>query len=66
VKTKTLKKTEPTPLDIAIDALVEIAAYDDEGAQRHWRNTGKFTMFDEPGAVQTAREALRKIKRTSL
>lgn len=40
------------------NALYLIAAYTDTGASRHLQETKSYSMFDEPGSVQTAREAL--------
>lgn len=39
-------------------ALREIAAYDDNLANRHLELRGSYSGFDEPASVQTAREAL--------
>lgn len=39
-------------------ALEDIAAFGDEGANLRLANTGSYGAFDEPGSVQTAREAL--------
>lgn len=39
-------------------ALEKIAAYDDTGANARLKATGSYALFDEPGSVQTAREAL--------
>ena len=40
-------------------ALTEIAKYDDEGANARLSISGSYGSFDEPGAVQTAREVLK-------
>lgn len=42
------------------EALQQIAAFDDEGANLILRKRGDYSGFDEPGAVQTAREALNR------
>lgn len=42
------------------EALRQIAALDDEGANLILRKQGDYSGFDEPGAVQTAREALNR------
>lgn len=49
-------------LDTAIGALTKIASFDDSGANYRLRNTGSYSLFDEPGAVQKAREALIEIQ----
>lgn len=38
--------------------LTEIAAFDDEGANRHLENTGSYSRFDEPNAALCARATL--------
>lgn len=40
------------------EAFVGIAAFDDEGANLRLKTTGSYALFDEPGAVQVAREIL--------
>lgn len=40
------------------EALRQIAAFNDEGANVALRKHGSYSGFDEPGAVQVAREAL--------
>jgi hypothetical protein len=50
-------------LEIAIEALERIAAFYDTGANAHLEKTGSYSLFDEPGSVRTAREALLKMKR---
>lgn len=40
------------------EALTQIAAFGDDGANVILRKTGSYSGFDEPGAVQAAREAL--------
>ena len=40
-------------------ALTEIAAFDDVGACQYHDRTGGYAAFDEPGAVETARAALK-------
>lgn len=44
-----------------IDALRSIAAFGDKYASEKLTLTGSYGHFDEPGAVQTAREALAQI-----
>lgn len=39
-------------------ALIEIASFDDEVANRNLGETGSYSSFDEPGSVQIARAAL--------
>ncbi|MDE2097129.1 MAG: hypothetical protein KGL39_07775 [Patescibacteria group bacterium] len=46
---------------VMLAALTEIAAFDDELANRALTARGSYGGFDEPGSVQTAREALVKI-----
>ena len=41
-------------------ALTEIACFDDQGANQRLANTGSYSMFDEPGSVEQAREALKE------
>lgn len=41
-----------------IAALQKIACFDDDGADRHLSATGSYSMFDEPGSVKIARDAL--------
>lgn len=48
-------------LTIARRALEKIAAFDDRGASEYLARTGKYTYFDEPSSVRTARKALRNI-----
>lgn len=43
---------------IFTDALIKISALNDRIAHEHWELTGSYKYFDEPAAVQTAREAL--------
>ena len=45
--------------DVYQKALNEIACWDDESANRVLEARGSYSAFDEPGAVQTAREALK-------
>lgn len=40
------------------EALTELAAFDDKGANERFAKSGSYSNFDEPGAVQCAREAL--------
>ena len=40
-------------------ALTKIAAFDDAGACDFLDKTGSYAAFDEPGAVETARAALK-------
>lgn len=42
------------------EALRKIAAFDDVGASAYLKNHGSYGMFDEPGSVRIAREALDK------
>jgi hypothetical protein len=49
-------------LNIALAALDEIAAWDDEGANAYLAATGRYSAFDEPAAVHAARDALAKIR----
>lgn len=48
-----------TANEIYEDALHEIATFGDTGANTHLAKTGSYGAFDEPNAVETAREALR-------
>lgn len=48
-----------TANEIYEDALHRIAMFDDTGANAKLTRTGSYGSFDEPGSVQTAREALR-------
>lgn len=52
-----------SPLEIMRAALTEIAAFDDRLASESLARHGSYSSFDEPGAVQTAREALAKVQR---
>jgi len=52
----------PADFQIMLDALIEIAAYDDHGANETLKRTGSYSSFDEPGSVETARKALSSIK----
>ena len=45
-----------------VNALRKIAAFGDTGANEHLARTGSYALFDEPGAVQIAREALAKME----
>lgn len=38
------------------------ADFTDEGGSAHLARTGRYSLFDEPGAVQAARELLAKIE----
>ncbi len=49
--------------EIAIAALTEIASFNDQTAQGYLKKTGSYAYFDEPGSVETAREALAEIER---
>jgi len=40
------------------EALTEIAAFNNTGANEHLRRFGTYAMFDEPGSVKIARAAL--------
>lgn len=44
-----------------MDAIAKIAAFDDERANRRLERHRRYDWFDEPNAVQVAREALEKI-----
>jgi hypothetical protein len=46
---------------VLVEALREIAAFDDRGANEHLAKTGSYGAFDEPGAVETARAALAQL-----
>ena len=46
---------------IAVAVLTSMAAFGDKSAQQRLDTYGRYTAFDEPGAVQTSREALAKI-----
>lgn len=46
---------------IAVNALIRLAAFDDETANRTLRNYKSYSLFDEPGAVQLSRETLKLI-----
>lgn len=48
-------------VQIALQALMEIAAYGDARANEHLRATGSYGRFDEPHAVQKARETIDQI-----
>ena len=45
--------------DALREALNEIAAWDDHGGNRGLERDGTYGRFDEPGAVRTARTALK-------
>jgi hypothetical protein len=47
------------------DALVDIACFTDEGANRRLAERGSYSSFDEPGSVQIARAELAKMGVTS-
>ena len=47
--------------EVLLKALRRIASFHDEGANEHLELTGRYSYFDEPGAVQTAREALKDL-----
>lgn len=42
-----------------LEALEEIAAFTDTGANERLEKTGSYSSFDEPSAVETARAALK-------
>lgn len=44
-----------------MEAVAKLAAFDDEAANNELAALGSYSGFDEPVAVQTAREALEKI-----
>lgn len=46
---------------IALDTLIQIAAFRDRFANDYLDRKGSYALFDEPGAVRAAREALKKI-----
>jgi len=48
-------------LDFAL-TLLRIGAFDDTGANEKLERTGSYSRFDEPSAVQAAREALARWK----
>lgn len=48
--------------NMAIDALRKIGAYEDFEASNWLRERGSYSLFDESGSVQIARECLRKLK----
>jgi hypothetical protein len=43
---------------IAVEALTKMAAFNDTAAQQRFDSRGLYSGFDEPGAVETSREAL--------
>lgn len=45
-----------------VEALEQIAAFDDEGANKHLEATGSYSSFDEPSSVRIARSMLSRIK----
>lgn len=47
---------------VLIEALREIAAFDDESANQRLTETGSYSSFDEPGAVRAARTAIATIE----
>lgn len=49
-------------LGLALLALNRIAAFSDSGANERLKITGKYSWFDEPGSVQTARKVLKEIE----
>lgn len=53
--------TDQRKLTIALEALRKLAAFTDESANARFINTKSYASFDKPGAVKTAREALRAI-----
>lgn len=46
----------------AIKALTSMASFNDEHASMHFKHTGSYSGFDEPGSVEEAREALADIE----
>jgi hypothetical protein len=44
-----------------LTALIQIASFDDEGANKRLAITGSYGSFDEPGSVQIARAAIAKV-----
>ena len=59
--TKTDIEALERSVKIALEALMEIAAYGDQGGNARLATTGSYSAFDEPHAVQKAREAIDKI-----
>lgn len=57
---------EITEFQIMMDALIEIAAYDDHGANEALARKGSYSSFDEPGSVEIARVALSKLNRLAV
>lgn len=53
-------------LKVAIEALTEIAAFDDTRANVKMTATGSYGSFDEPEAVKAARAALARIEEGEL
>lgn len=43
-----------------LEALEEIAAFNDRAANAYLKQTGSYSLFDEPGSVQIARAAIAK------
>ena len=53
-----LWKLSECELTRAREALTTIAAFDDDGATTHWKQTGSWSKFDEPVSARIARIAL--------
>lgn len=47
--------------EVAVAALIKIAAFDDAGANERLRSTRSYSLFDEPGSVETSRKALSEL-----
>lgn len=45
----------------AVSCLIKIATFFDYDASHRLETTGSYSLFDEPGSVQIAREYLRTI-----
>jgi len=48
-------------LRLCKETLNKLAAYDDDGANERFAQTNRYSWFDEPNAVQLARETLSMI-----
>lgn len=49
---------------LMLQALISLAAFDDEGANQTLYEEGKYYSFDQPDAVRVARETLEAIQRS--
>lgn len=53
---------KPDKVNVLIEALEVIAAYNDISASNYFKDTGSYSCFDEPGSVEIARKALASYK----